>query len=51
MPYMKRQLHWISRTVMVQNNNVEEALKVVFSVYILSSSEAKDHNYVLITRG
>ncbi|XP_023337670.1 28S ribosomal protein S21, mitochondrial [Eurytemora carolleeae] len=32
MPYMKRQLHWISRTVMVQNNNVEEALKLLNSI-------------------
>ena len=29
MPYMKRQVQWISRTVMVKNNDVEEAMQVL----------------------
>jgi len=29
MPYAKRQLQWISRTVFVKENNVEEALKLL----------------------
>ena len=28
MPYMKNQLQWISRTVLVKENNIEEAMKV-----------------------
>ena len=28
MPYVKRQLQWIARTVMVKDNNIEEAMQV-----------------------
>ena len=29
MPYIKRQLQWIARTVMVKENNIEEAMQVL----------------------
>ncbi len=28
MPYVKRQIQWIARTVMVKDNNIEEAMQV-----------------------
>ena len=29
MPYMKKQVQWISRTVMVKDNDVDEAMQVL----------------------
>jgi len=29
MAYMKRQVQWVSRTVMVRNNDIDEAMQVV----------------------
>jgi len=29
MPYMKKQTQWISRTVMVKNNDVDEAMQIL----------------------
>ena len=29
MAYMKRQVQWVSRTVMVKNNDIDEAMQVV----------------------
>ena len=29
MPYMKKQVQWISRTVMVKNNDIDEAMQVL----------------------
>ena len=29
MPYMKRQVQWVSRTVMVQNNDIDGAMQVL----------------------
>ena len=29
MPYMKKQVQWVSRTVMVKENNIDEAMQVL----------------------
>ena len=29
MPYMKKQVQWISRTVMVKNNDIDEAMQIL----------------------
>ena len=36
MPYMKRQLQWISRTVMVKDNDVAGAMKVNCNLLFIS---------------